>query len=77
MERVNIADAKAHLSELVDRAEAGETVDILRRGKPVARLTPAVTPKRKVDLAALEALTAGHRPSPSGTVRAMRDSDRY
>ena len=40
MNVVNLADAKAHLSELVTRAEAGETVEITRRGKAVARLVP-------------------------------------
>jgi prevent-host-death family protein len=40
MADVSIAEAKAHFSELVDRAEAGETVRITRRGKPVARLVP-------------------------------------
>jgi hypothetical protein len=34
---INLADAKARLSELVDRVEAGDTIDILRRGKRVAR----------------------------------------
>ena len=36
MEQVKLADAKAHLSALVDRVEAGETVDIVRRGKLAA-----------------------------------------
>ena len=40
MDGVNIAQAKAHLSELIERAEAGETVEITRRGKPVAKLGP-------------------------------------
>ena len=31
MTRMNLAEAKAHLSELVTRAEAGETVEIMRR----------------------------------------------
>jgi prevent-host-death family protein len=39
MEAINLADAKAHLSELVDRVEAGDSIAITRRGKPVARLT--------------------------------------
>ena len=34
---INIADAKAHLSELVERAAAGESVVLTRRGRPVAR----------------------------------------
>lgn len=43
--QVNIYQAKAQLSALLDRALAGETVVIARAGKPVARLTP-VTPGR-------------------------------
>jgi len=35
---VNIGEAKAHLSELVDRAAAGEEITIARAGKPVVRL---------------------------------------
>jgi len=38
---MNIAEAKAHLSELVARAEAGEEVVIARKGKPAVRLVPA------------------------------------
>lgn len=37
---VNIAEAKAHLSELVTRAAAGEEVIISRNGKPLAKLVP-------------------------------------
>ncbi len=37
---MNIAEAKAHLSELVARAEAGEEVLIARNGKPAVRITP-------------------------------------
>ena len=36
---VPIAEAKASLSELIRRAEAGETVTITRHGKPVAELS--------------------------------------
>jgi prevent-host-death family protein len=42
---VNLHEAKAHLSELLDRVEAGETVVICRRNKPVAELKP-VPPSR-------------------------------
>jgi prevent-host-death family protein len=77
---ISLADAKAHLSELVDRVEAGESVDITRRGKRVARLTAAEQPRRRIDLAALRALTAA-MPAPAQEaaelVRAMRDDDRY
>ncbi len=37
---VNIYDAKTRLSELVDRAAAGEEIVIAKAGKPVARLVP-------------------------------------
>ncbi|OYY93827.1 MAG: prevent-host-death protein [Hydrogenophilales bacterium 28-61-23] len=40
MQQVQIAEAKAHLSALVERVEAGEEIIIARRGKPVARLIP-------------------------------------
>jgi prevent-host-death family protein len=37
---VNIAEAKARLSALVDRAAAGEEIVLSRAGRPVARLMP-------------------------------------
>ncbi len=36
----NIAEAKARLPELVERASAGETIIVARAGKPKARLVP-------------------------------------
>lgn len=39
--QMNIAEAKAKLSELIARAEAGEEVVIARDGKPVVVLKPA------------------------------------
>lgn len=48
-EKVNIYDAKTRLSQLVDRAEAGEEIIIARGGRPAARLVPfrAVQVKRE------------------------------
>lgn len=80
MDRINLADAKAHLSELVDRAEAGETVDIIRRGKLAARLSPPVPKKRKLEPGKLAALTDKLPFQDDGAadfIRAMRDGDRY
>lgn len=79
MPAVNLADAKAHLSELVDRAEAGDSIEIARRGKPVAMLTSLPKARRRIDLAELRALTSTmSRPQEAGgLVRAMRDADRY
>ena len=80
MDTVNLADAKAHLSELVDRVEAGDTIDITRRGKPVARLMPVARARKQIDLAMLQVLTADLPPQgqdAADLVRSMRDGDRY
>jgi prevent-host-death family protein len=37
---VGAFEAKTHLSELLDRVEAGEEVTITRHGSPVAQLVP-------------------------------------
>lgn len=79
MEAINLADAKAHLSELVDRVEAGGSIEITRRGKPVARLAPVTRSAKPIDLIALRKLTETLPPqadSAASLVRAMRDGDR-
>ena len=80
MDAVSLADAKARLSELVDRVEAGDSIDITRRGKPVARLTAVSRPRKPIDAALLQSLTAAMPPQPQSAadlVRSMRDDDRY
>jgi prevent-host-death family protein len=80
MTRISLAEAKAHLSELIDRVEAGDIVAITRRGKEVARLTAAGKPRRPVDAAMLGAVTDAMPRQVEGAasfVRRMRDKDRY
>lgn len=80
MDKVSLADAKAHLSELVDRVEAGDSIDITRRGKPVARLTVVGRPRKRIDAALLQSVTATMQPQAENAadlVRRMRDGDRY
>lgn len=80
MNTVNLADAKAHLSELVARAESGESVCITRRGKPVARLTAARTQHLPISLSALRALTNSMPKQVEGSgdfMRRIRDESRY
>jgi prevent-host-death family protein len=80
MESFNLADAKAHLSELVDRAEAGETITITRRGKMAARLVPVEPAKQPIDAAWLASVVDGmawQEKSAGEFIREMRDSDRY
>lgn len=76
MDSFNLADAKAHLSELLDRVAKGEEVRITRRGKPVARLVPDLPPRKPIDIAALRALTSKMGVQGEGAealVRRMRD----
>ncbi len=64
METVNIYEAKTRLSQLVDKAASGEDVVVSRNGKPVARITRLVPPKRRVTFGVLK-----------GKVKMARDFD--
>lgn len=72
---VNLAHAKAHLSELLKQVEAGQEVTITRHGRPVARLSPVTRPKLplRADLAELRAaMPKLSRPSVE-LIREIRD----
>ena len=45
MDRVGVFEAKARLSELVERAQAGGSTVITKKGKPVARIVPEPSEK--------------------------------
>lgn len=80
MDSINLADAKAHLSELVDQAEADDSIDIAQRGKPAARLTVVARPRKPIDAALLQSLTTAMPPqsqSAADLVCSMRNGDRY
>ncbi|CAN2534583.1 hypothetical+protein [Methylocapsa aurea] len=80
MSAVTVAEAKAHLSEIVERAAQGETVRVTRRGKAVAKIAPLDEPKKRVDVARLRALTDAMPPAAESAgdfTRRMRDEDRY
>lgn len=49
MESIGIYEAKSKLSELVEKAEAGQEVIITRRGRPVVKLVRAKRQKEEVD----------------------------
>ena len=40
MNMTTVSEAKSHLSALLQRVERGETVVIMHRGRPIARLSP-------------------------------------
>jgi prevent-host-death family protein len=80
MTDIPLADAKARLSELVARAEAGDAVRITRRGRPVAQLTAVSDTRKPVDVAALRRLTEAlprQSEDAASLVRRMRDEARY
>ena len=80
MKEVSLAEAKAHLSELVERAASGDTVRITRRGKPVAQITAVAAPRKRVARSALRAVTTAmpqQRESARTLLRRMRDEERY
>ncbi len=75
---VNLAHAKAHLSELLDKVEAGEEVVITRHGRATARLQPVLRPKRPLaealdELAAFRAKLPPQKRSSAELLREMRD----
>lgn len=77
MTTCTVAQAKAHLSDLLSRVEKGEELVITRRGHPVASLVPVRPPRREPDWehvrAFRESLKAGGATA-AELVRAVRDS---
>jgi prevent-host-death family protein len=47
MPEIGMHQAKTHLSQLVERALAGEEIVVTRRGKPAVRLTPVAPPSSR------------------------------
>lgn len=64
MPTVNIYDAKSRLSELLDRALAGEEVVIARAGRPQVRLVPVAGRTRVPGLAKGHVTEAFFEPLP-------------
>lgn len=54
MKSVNIYDAKSRLSQLVDKAAAGEDVVVSRDGKPLVRITRLESAKRAIRFGLLQ-----------------------
>lgn len=80
--RISVSEAKAQLTDLVRRAEAGEEVVLTRRGKPAARLVPPAPQKqwKPVDPAIFEKLDKimpVQKESAGDFIRRMRDDARY
>lgn len=44
MDKLSVYNAKAHFSELIERAESGRATVITKRGRVVAKIVPAKEP---------------------------------
>lgn len=76
MQTVSVAEAKAHLSELLNQVEAGEEIVITRRGQPVARIKGFDKPLKPIDFEEMDRLRASLPPSQVSSadlIRQMRD----
>ncbi len=75
---INVKEARAKISTLLDLARKGEEIVILRRGKKEARLVPAEPAQKHLpDLTAFRnSITVKGEPL-SNAVRQGRDEERY
>lgn len=48
MQKVNIHEAKTHLSRLLEQVSHGEEIIISKAGKPIAKLVPFTQPKAQL-----------------------------
>lgn len=78
MRTVSLAEAKAHLSELLNSVATGDEIIITRHGRAVARLSPPERPKQPLPLERLAALRkavpAWSEPS-AALLRQLRDDE--
>ena len=74
--RVSVSDAKAQLSALMHRAQAGDEVVLTRRGQPAVRLVPVKTaPDRATRRGILEALSRAGAAKAVAGASAARSQD--
>ena len=74
MVTVNLAQAKTHLSELLDKVEDGEEIVITRHGKPIANLSAIARPKQPIrPMAVFRGRMPGWRRSSAALLREARD----
>ena len=78
MSAIGAFEAKTHLSELLDRVEAGEELVIARHGRPVARLVPVADAQQPFAAQAVRRLCELRRGSTLGGIdwRELRDTGR-
>ena len=78
MQSVSVKEARSNLSNLIKRAEKGEEILILRRGKKVVRLVAAAGKTlAPPDLQSFRAQIKLKGKALSGTVAALRQKERF
>jgi prevent-host-death family protein len=76
---IGTLEAKNNLSQLIDRAAAGESIVITRHGVPVARLVPVGAPDRAAARQAVQEwkrLRSGNRLGKGLTLRQLIEEGR-
>lgn len=76
MHKVNVKDARKNISQLLDQIHSGEEIIILRRGKPVARMSRVEeqkTPLRFPDRSALRGRIPPMTQDSASLIRDIRD----
>lgn len=78
MEQVSAKELRNNFREYLDRAEAGEEIVVLRRGKEVARIVPPQRePKQFPDLTEFRNSMKLRGESPLESLLKLREETRY
>jgi prevent-host-death family protein len=67
MERIGVTEFTDHVSDYLDKAVAGETIEVTKDGRPVARLVPVPGPTTVLD----EWVAQGRAIPAAGNMRAF------
>ncbi len=64
MREVQSSDAKAHLPQILDEVERGETIIITRHGRPIARIVPEADSREAATRRTMERIRAFRQTMP-------------
>jgi prevent-host-death family protein len=78
MRKIGAYELKAHLSEVLDEVEHGQTVVVTRHGRPIARISPdAADQREQVNQTVKSLLNFPRTPLPKGvTIRKLIEEGR-
>lgn len=74
MREVQITDAKAHLTLLIDAVEQGETVIITRHGRAVARIVPEAESRAAQTRQIMQEIAAFRQTMPRLSLEEIREA---